>query len=146
MYRLSFTLLGKSYEHILPSINDDILCKTFSTFFTTIIINNIDIIEIELQSPIHLNNLQLFNHFINPHSYSLSSFYTPHVQTIVHFINNCHSKSVLDPLLISLIKSLSSPLSHLILEIVNNFITGNIHNDLKHALVTPIIKKGNLDP
>ena len=74
LYRLSFTLLGKSSVHILPSINDDILCKTFLTFFTTKIINIIDIIEIELQSPIHLNNLQLFNHFINPHNCSLSSF------------------------------------------------------------------------
>ena len=54
LYRLSFTLLGKSYEHILPSIDDDILCKTFLTFFTTKIINIIDIIKIELQSPIHL--------------------------------------------------------------------------------------------
>ena len=146
MYRLSFTLLGKSYEHILPSIDDDILCKTFLTFFTTKIINIIDIIEIELQSPIYLNNLQLFNHSINPHSCSLSSFCTPFVQTIVHLINNCHSKSFLDPLPISLIKSLSSPLSQLILEIVNNsFITGSIHNDLKHAIVIPIIKKCNLD-
>ena len=103
--------------------------------------------EIELQSPIHLNNLQLFNLFINPHSYSLSSFCTPSVQTIVHLINNCHSKSFLDPLPIYLIKSLSSPLSQLILEIVNNsFITSSIHNDLKHAIVIPIIKKGNLDP
>ena len=57
LYRLSFTLLGKSYEHILPSIDDDILCKTFITFFITKIINIIDIIKIELQSPIHLNNL-----------------------------------------------------------------------------------------
>ena len=72
---------------------------------------------------------------------------TPSVQTIVHLINNCHSKSVLDPLPISLIKLLSSPLSQLILEIVNNsFITGSIHNDLKHSIVIPIIKKGNLDP
>ena len=147
LYRLSFTLLGKSYEHILPSVDDDILCKTFLTFFTTKIINIIDIIEIELQSPIHLNNLQLFNHFINPHSCSLSSLCTPSVQTIVHLINNCHSKSFLDPLPISLIKSLSSPLSQLIIEIVNNsFITGSIHNDLKHAIVIPIIKKGYLDP
>ena len=147
LYRLSFTLLGKSYVHILPSINDDILCKTFLTFFTTKIINIIDIIEIELQSPIHLNNLQLFNHFINPHNCSLSSFCITSVQTIVHLINNCHSKSFLDPLPISLIKSLSSPLSQLILEIVHNsFITGSIHNDLKHAIVIPIIKKGNLDP
>ena len=72
LYSLSFTLLGKSYEHILPSIDDDILCKTFLTFYTTKIINIIDIIEIELQSPIHLSNLQLFNHLINPHSCSLS--------------------------------------------------------------------------
>ena len=58
-------------------------------------------------------------------------------------MNNCHSKSFLDPLPISLIKSLSSTLSQLILEIVNNsFITGSIQN----ALVIPIIKKGNLDP
>ena len=57
LYRLSFTLLGKSYEHILPSIDDDILCKIFLTFFTTKITNIIYIIEIELQSPIHLNNL-----------------------------------------------------------------------------------------
>ena len=53
LYRLSFTLLGKYYEHILPSIGDDILCKTlyfvtFLIFFTTKIINIIDIIEIEL--------------------------------------------------------------------------------------------------
>ena len=63
-------------------------------------------------------------------------------------INNCHSKSFLDPLPIkSLIKSLSSPLSHLILEIVNNsFITISIHNDLKHAIVISIIWKGNLNP
>ena len=61
-YILSFTLLCKSYEHILPSIKNDILCKTFLTFFTTKIINIIDIIEIELQSQIYLNNLQLFNH------------------------------------------------------------------------------------
>ena len=108
LYRLSFTLLGKYYEHILPSIDDDILCKTFLAFFTTKIINIIDIIEIELQSPIHLNNLQLFNHFINPHSRSLSLLYTPSVQTIVHLINNCHSKSFLDPFPISQIKSLSS--------------------------------------
>ena len=98
LYRLSSTLLGKSYEHILPSIDDDILCKTFLTFFTTKIINIIDIIEIELQSPTHLNNLQLFNHFINPHSCSLSSLYTPSVQTIVHLVNNCHSKYFLDTL------------------------------------------------
>ena len=117
-YRLSFTLLGKSYEHFLPSINDDILCKTFSTFFTTKIINITDIIEIELQSPIHLNNSQVFNHFINPHSCSLSSFCTPTVQIILHLLNNCHSKSILDPLPISLIKSFSSPLSQLILEII----------------------------
>ena len=32
LYRLSFTLLGKSYEYILPSNDDDILCKTFLTF------------------------------------------------------------------------------------------------------------------
>ena len=49
LYRLSFTLLSKSYEHILPSIDDDILCKTIFTFFTTTIINIIDIIELELQ-------------------------------------------------------------------------------------------------
>ena len=135
-----------SYEHILPSINDDILCKTFSTFFTTKIINIIDIIEIELQSPIHLNNLQLFYNFINPHSCSLSLFYTLSVKTIVHLINNCHSKSFLDPLQMFLIKSYSSySLSQLIHEIDNNsFITGSIHNDLKHAIVIPI-KKGNLD-
>ena len=53
LYRLSFTLLGKSYEHILPSLNDDIICKTFLTFFTTKINNIIDIIEIELQSSMH---------------------------------------------------------------------------------------------
>ena len=69
----------------------------FSTFFTTKIINIIDIIDIELQIPIYLNNLQLFNHFINAQSCSLSLFYTPSVQTIVHLINNCQSKSFLDP-------------------------------------------------
>ena len=147
LYRLSFTLLGNPYEHIIPSIDDDILCKTFLSFFTTKIINIIDIIEIELQSPIQLNNVQLFNHFINPHSCSLSSFCTPSVHTIIHLINNCHSKSFLDPLPISLMKSLSSTLSQLILEIVNNsFITGSIHNDLKHDIIIPIIKRGNLDP
>ena len=58
-----------------------------------------------------------------------------------------YSPSFLDPLLISLIKSLSSSLSQLILEIYNNsFITGSIHNILKHAIVIPIIKKDNLDP
>ena len=74
----------------------------------------------------------MFTQFINPHSCSLSSFYTPVVQTIAYLINNCHSKSFLDPLPISLIKLLSSPLSQLILEVVNNsFITSSIHNDLK---------------
>ena len=29
LYRLPFALLDKSYEYILPSIYDDILCKTF---------------------------------------------------------------------------------------------------------------------
>ena len=146
LYGLSFTLQDKSYEHILPSINDYIICKTFLTFFITKIINMINIIEIELQS-IHLNNLQLFNHFINAHSCSLSSFYTPSVQIIVHLINNCHSKSFLDlPLPISLIKLLSSPLSQLLLEIVNNsFITGSINSNIKHAIVITIIKKGDID-
>ena len=145
LYGLSFTLLDKSYEHILPSINDYIICKTFLTFFIIKIINMINIIEIELQS-IHLNNLQLFNHFINAHSCSLSSFYTPSVQIIVHLINNCHSKSFLDlPLPIYLIKLLSSPLSQLLLEIVNNSYY-NINNNIKHAIVITIINKGDLDP
>ena len=39
LYIVSFTLLGKSYEHILPINNYDILCKTFSTFVNTKIIN-----------------------------------------------------------------------------------------------------------
>ena len=82
---------------------------------------------------LHLNNLHFFNHFINPHSCSLISFYDPSVQIIAYIIFTRHSKSYLDPSPISLIISLSSPFIsiNVILIIVNNSFSPSIfYNDL----------------
>ena len=79
-------------------------------------------------------------------SSTLSSFIPPLNQKIISIILATKYPSTLDPIPLSLMQNISPLLATYITEIISkSFINGHVPLDLKHALVSPIIKKNKSD-
>ena len=113
--------MRKNKHNILPNTPSQQLSNYFSSFFIS------------------------SNNSTNSSS-TLSSFIPPLNQKIISLILSTKSPSPLDPIPLSLMQNISPLLAIYITEIISkSFINGHVPIDLKHALVSPIIKKNKFD-
>ena len=141
LYNVSDSIMGKTKEKILPDIISSDLCNQFSSFFT----NKIEIIR---QTIYNLICIALPTLPYTPPSISflLSSFTPPSTDYIELLILSSKSSSPLDSIPLSLMKKIAPALSIYLITIFKNSLSyGTVPIDFKHALISPILKKNNLD-
>lgn len=149
MYDTTNKLLGKVKGTISPNIPDNTLCEKFVSFYR----NKLDSMNASLHRLLRDTNTE-------PHTYDsltapdfdtttpfLSDFNLPTLTEIQQLILTANSTSPTDPLPLLLTKSLHEFLSPIYRNIIiNSLQTGLIPDELKHTIITPILKKPKLDP
>ena len=129
-------LLGRNKKKTLPDFPKDTLSSTFYDYF-----------HHKLTST--LSNLPLYTTLITPTmpSHSLNIFTVPSMSDIGTLLKATKSSSPLDPIPLSLlheiIESLTIPLNNIFCESLES---GTFPTSYKHALITPLLKKPNIDP
>ena len=148
-YSLINNLTGRKNNITLPNIPDDEIFSTFINHFRDKITMICDTIKIA-KSNISINLDPFAPDFIPDsnfaRNYSFSDFYMVSDSEIYDLIMSSSSTSPNDILPLSLIKKLSYTLVPHYCSIVNfSLYTSNFPTIFKHALVTPLLKKSNLD-
>ena len=140
LYNVSDNLMGKTKEKILPDIIYSDLCNQCSSFFK----NKIEIIRYTI------NNLICIAQHTLPYTppfttFLLSSFTPPSTDYIELLILSSKSSSPIDSIPLSLMKKIAPALSIYLTTIFKNSLNyGTVPTDVKHALISPILKKNNL--
>ena len=139
LYSITKTLLGNNKNSTLPHFPDDQLCKKFAEYFK----DKINTICNRLSctfDPLY-NAPQIL-----PCTSTLTHFTVPTNTAIYNYIVTARCSSPHDPIPLYLIKKLASTLTFTYKNIIDDsLLTGTIPNLLKNAIITPIIKKTNLD-
>ena len=129
-------LLGRNKKKTLPDFPPDTLSSTFDDYF-----------HHKLTST--LSNLPRYTTLITPTmpTHSLNVFAVLSMSDIGTFLKATKSSSPLDPIPLSLLheitESLTIPLNNIFCESLES---GTFPTSYKHALITPLLKKPNLDP
>ena len=129
-------LLGRNKKKTLPDFPPDTLSSTFDDNF-----------HHKLTSS--LSNLPRYTTLITPTmpTHSLNAFAVPSMSDIGTLLKATKSSSPLDTIPLSLLheitESLTIPLNNIFCESLES---GTFPTSYKHALITPLLKKPNLDP
>ena len=138
-YNLSFTLVGKSKSRHLPDHPDTVLCSSFANFFQNKVSNIIAALPKVNVDLLTLNSYSLASH--NHWSY----FTLPIRPYVVSLMASLKSNSPLDPIPLTLLRTLSPLLIEPIIMISHaSLITSIVPKSMKHSYITPIIKKTTL--
>ena len=133
--------MGKTKEKILPDIISSDLYNKFSSFFT----NKIEIIRHTIYNLICIA-LPTLPYSPPSTTFLLSSFTPSSTDYIKLLILSSKSSSPLDSIPLSLMKKIAPTLSIYLSTIFKNSLNnGTIPTDFKHALISPMLKKNNLD-
>ena len=151
LYRLVNNLMGKSDAPTFPKprLPDRSVADDFSDYFSSKIASIRSLLDssAESRNPTHSN---LEESFLSLHGDSccLDRLSAVSVQLVTNLILSSPAKSCcLDPLPTPLLKKFVSVLAVPITQIVNSSLaSGRFPDSLKHAVVTPLIKKSSLDP
>ena len=138
LYKLTNKLLGRTKKIILPDLPDIQLCSTFSDYFSDkikLIYDNLNTLNKQLP------DIQLYYDcaILTP---TFTVFSLPTTTEIYNLIitSKCYSPS--EPLPLLTLKKLASTIvpihKHCIDE---SLITGTIPSDLKHSIISPLLKK-----
>ena len=127
-------LLGRNKKKTLPDFPPDTLSSTFDDYF-----------HHKLTST--LSNLPRYTTLITPTipTHSLNVFTVHSMSDIGTLLKATKSSSPLDPIHLSLLitESLTIPINNIFCESLES---GTFPTSYKHALITPLLKKPNLDP
>ena len=134
-HRLSAELLGRKVKYPLPNASPVELPLLFSNYFS----NKLDSILNSLPVPTSDSTRKLTES-------TLSTFSNPTITQIVSLINIAKSCSSLDPLPIKITHQIFSTLAPLLLKIfIQSITSGTVPVYFKKAIITPVLKKPNLD-
>ena len=123
----------------LPDQPDIFLCSSFDNFFQNKVSNiiaalpnvNVDLLTIKSSSLASRNHWSSFTFPTRPYVFSLMS--------------SLKSNSLLDPIPLTLIRTISPSLIEPIIMIIHaSLITSIVPKSMKHSYITPIIKKTTL--
>ena len=129
-------LLGQNKKKTLPDFPPDTLSSTFDDYF-------------HHKYTSTLSNLPRYTTLITPTmpTHSLNVFSVPSMSDIGTLLKATKSSSPLDPIPLSLLheitESLTIPLNNKFCESLESI---EFPTSYKHALITPLLKKPNLDP
>ena len=129
-------LLGRNKKKTLPDFPPDTLSSTFDAYFHHKLTRT-------------LNNLPRYTTLITPTmpTHSLNVFSVPSMSDIGTLLKVTKSSSPLDPIPLSLLheitESLTIPLNNIFCEYLES---STFTTSYKHALITHLLKKLNLDP
>ena len=129
-------LLGRNKKKTLPDFPPDTLSSTFDDYFHYKLTRT-------------LSNLPRYTTLITPTmpTHSLNVFSVHSMSDIGTLLKATKSSSPLDPIPLSLLheitESLTIPLNNIFCESLES---GTFPTSYKHALITPLLKKPNLDP
>ena len=129
-------LLGRNKKKTLPDFPPDTLSSTVDDYFHHKLTRT-------------LSNLPRYTTLITPTmpTHSLNVFSVPSMSDIGTLLKATKSSSPLDPIPLSLLheitESLTIPLNNIFCESLES---GTFPTSYKHALITPLLKKPNLDP
>ena len=147
IYKTANNILGRKPKATLPDLQSDKLSNMFADFF----IQKIKKIRNSItNSTIYYNHISThttnLNDNINPISCSLSIFISPSTSKIARLLQCLKTSSPNDPIPLILMKVLATTLSSYICDIISSSLNNSfVHPDLKHAIISPIIKKHNID-
>ena len=143
VFKLCKSLLGRGKEQSLPpGLNNQELADKFNTFFITKITNiRFNLFEHDTGS----SDTQSENHLI-PNA--LTNFQLLSCEDVSKIVLASPAKTCdVDPVLTELHKKVLLAIIHLLTKLVNESLqTGEFPDDLKKALVTPLLKKPSLEP
>ena len=145
MFSVTNVLLGRSTPVQLPdSRNDLVLAETFHQFFIDKILNIRRAIDLRAESNVF--NRQPSDVGIQQHA-QLCEFRLATTADTRRIVPQSSAKSCdLDPMPTSLLKGNIDLLAPILTDTINTSLaTGVVPVDMKHALVTPILKKRGLD-
>ena len=143
LFKIANKIISPPDEKILPILpnTSNVQLSLFEKFFEnkSSIINNI----ICASTPSILNHTPSITHHID----SLSTLTIPSLYEVNDLLMKSHCTSPTDPLPLSLYHTLSPLFSLIFLDIIANSLnSGQVSPCLKTAIITPILKKQNLDP
>ena len=142
MFKLCNGLLGRKKEQLFPpGLNSQELADKFNEFFITKITNiRSDLLEQDTQS----SDTQPENHLI-PNA--LAKFRPLSCEDVSKIVLASPAKTCdADPIPTELLKKVLPAIIHLLTKLTNESLqTGEFPDDLKKALVTPLLKKPSLD-
>ena len=138
-YNLSFTLVGKSKPRHLPDQPDTVLCSSFANVFQNKVSNIIAALP-----NVNVDRLTLNSYSLASHNH-WSSFTLPTRPYVLSLMASLKSNSPLDPIPLTLLRTLSPLLIEPITMIIHaSLITSIVPKSMKHSYITPIIKKTTL--
>ena len=143
VFKLCDSLLGRGKEQLLPpGLNNQELADKFNKFFITKITNiRSDLFEHDTGS----SDTQPENHLILN---ALTNFRLLSCEDVSKIVLASPAKTCdTDPIPTELLKKVLLAIIHLLTKLVNESLqTGEFPDDLKRALVTPLLKKLSLEP
>ena len=147
IYKTANNILGRKPKATLPDLQSDKLSNMFADFF----IQKIKKIHNSItNSTIYYNHISThatnLNVNINQMSCSLYIFISPSTSKIARILQCLNTSSPNDPIPLILMKAIATTLSSYICDIISLSINnGFVHPDLKHAIISTIIKQHNID-
>ena len=143
MFTIANELLGKKREHTYP---DDLSDSEISTKFSNFFVDKIKRIRSDLDNASDITCSEFSNNVTVQSSLStFASVSSEEMRLIIKQLPN--KSSSLDPIPTWLLKECVEELLPIITTFVNRSMQeGTVPKALKHALVTPILKKDNMDP
>ena len=142
LYSLANTLLGKSKKNnSLPDIIDNLLCQKFNNYFTLKIEKIYNSIFSKLSLLPQVDHTNDYSNLYTPNGIYLNKFITPPNPDIFNLIYTAKSSSPFDSLPLDIFKSIASHLKPVLSTIIeNSFNTGIFPDELKHGIISPILK------
>ena len=142
LYKLTNKLLGRTKKIILPDIPDILLFSTFSDYFSDkikLIYDNLNTLNKQL------SDIQLYYDcaILTP---TFTVFSLPTTTEIYNLIITSKCSSPSEPLPIQTLKKLASTIAPIYKRVIDeSLITGSIPSYLKNSIISPLIKKTQLD-
>ena len=138
VYKLSFTLVGKTQTKHLPDQPDSVICSLFANFFQQKMSSIINVLPNINSARLNLNLTSNLNHW--------SSFTHPTNDFVLSLMTSLKTNSPLDPIPLNLLRSVSPSFIGLITEIIHiSLISSIVPHSMKYSYVIPIKKKTTLD-
>jgi len=147
LFQIVDKLLGRGKPSLLPEYSvASVLAQTFNEFFVSKI-SNIRSILTDMECSTDDLQCPPLPSLLTPSSSKLNSFHAASISEIISIIKKSSKASCsLDPIPTSLLRNVLPSLAPAITEIVNSvLVSGEFPNDLKSAIVQPLLKKSSLD-